>query len=196
MKTYSAALNFTAFDEAANLTQEHEASSPELPLKVQTTEKVREPEETPLTGSVYFEESKHTKSNNDQAQLRTAQPKITGQRKSAKKGAMTSFMGVQEANQTATTKAETVYQVAQVDSSPVNKKKKTATKPQSASKRTQASPIKQVPAPSKPISPVKSGSKPKLKKASTLTSVKTSIAIKTESDQKSPNKWRNEQLDE
>jgi len=38
-------------------------------------------------------------------------------------------MGVQEANQTATTKAETVYQVAQVDSSPVNKKKKTATKP-------------------------------------------------------------------
>jgi len=67
MKTYSAALNFTAFDEAANLTQEHEASSPELPLKVQTTEKVREPEETPLTGSVYFEESKHTKSNNDQA---------------------------------------------------------------------------------------------------------------------------------
>jgi hypothetical protein len=38
MKTYSASLNFTVFEEAANYTYEHEASSPELPLKGQTAE--------------------------------------------------------------------------------------------------------------------------------------------------------------
>ena len=38
MKTYSASHNFTVFEEAANYTYEHEASSPELPLKGQTAE--------------------------------------------------------------------------------------------------------------------------------------------------------------
>jgi hypothetical protein len=106
-----------------------------------------------LTGTVYFEESKQTKSDNDQVLLRTAQPKITGQRKQTKKGAMAGFSGISDANKTATTKAETLYQVAPVNPSPINEKK-TVTKPQSATKRAQASPLKQVAA-TREASPVK-----------------------------------------
>lgn len=69
------------------------------------------------------------KVDREQAEIKTAQPKITGKRKQAKKGAMTGFAGVSEANQTAaTTKAssplKTMATITPVDTSktitPVN----------------------------------------------------------------------------